>query len=61
MNTPKPCDSCENLYYSCMSKDNPADEAECKLEKPMGMKDCKLYKKYKMHEVVERKINHETK
>jgi hypothetical protein len=50
MNTPKPCDSCKNLYWNCTTEDDPSDMAECKYEMPMGDMFCKGYQKDKGHE-----------
>ena len=45
-NTPEPCDTCKYLYADCMHKDDPAYDAECKLDMPMGEKDCPKYWNY---------------
>ena len=45
MNTPKPCDTCRNLYVDAMSKDNPTYQAECKLKIPLGEMNCNKYYK----------------
>lgn len=45
MNTPKPCNTCKNLYWDCMCEDDPSYDAECKLDLEMGNKKCKEYKK----------------
>lgn len=47
MNTPKPCDTCANLYHDCMCEDDPGYEAECKLALPLGFMECPKYNKYK--------------
>lgn len=47
MNTPKPCDSCLNLYYDAMQKDNPKYLSECKKKLELGKLNCKEYKHYK--------------
>jgi len=44
MNTPKPCDTCENLYYNCLLEDDPNDISECKFDLPLGNRKCKKYK-----------------
>lgn len=49
MNTPKPCDTCDNLYSDCMSEDNPFYETECKLNFELGNINCPHYKKYKSY------------
>ena len=46
MNTPRPCDDCENLYYDCMCKDDPDCFVECKLGLDLGDVDCPAYKKW---------------
>lgn len=46
MNTPKPCDTCKNLYWDCLQEDNPFYTAECKRNLQMGNKKCKEYKEY---------------
>ena len=51
MNTPKPCDTCENLYYDCVAKDDPSYMAECKLGLPLGFMNCPKYDKYKEEKV----------
>jgi hypothetical protein len=40
MNTPHPCDTCDNLYWDCMQEDDPFYFAECKLELQLGNKNC---------------------
>ena len=45
MNTPKPCDTCKNLYWDVMSEDDPCSMAECKYGMPMGDMFCKGYEK----------------
>lgn len=44
MNTPEPCDTCKNLYYDCLYKDDESYSAECKEQHIMGVSDCKWYK-----------------
>ena len=43
MNTPKPCDTCKQLYVDAMQKDNPLCMAECKLGLPLDIEDCPFY------------------
>lgn len=46
MNTPEPCDTCNHLYYNCMTEDDPTDSAECKLNKEMGIDGCPFYQRW---------------
>jgi len=46
MNTPRPCDDCENLYYECMQEDDPDYLAECKLGLELGDVNCPAYEKW---------------
>ena len=48
MNTPKPCDSCEHLYFNAMFKDDPTDRAECLLfpdDEWWGNPNCPKYQR----------------
>jgi len=47
MNTPKPCDTCRNLYFNCLYKDIETYMAECKLGNEMGNKGCPDYLNWK--------------
>ena len=44
MNTPKPCDICEYLYWDVMAEDDPGAMAECMGMLPMGNMNCPKYK-----------------
>ena len=46
MNTPRPCDDCEYLYYDCMCKDDPDCLVECKLGLELGDDQCPAYEKW---------------
>jgi hypothetical protein len=43
MNTPKPCDTCANLYYDAMAKDDPNYSSDCKLNLKCGNLACSKY------------------
>ena len=47
MNTPKPCDSCKNLYYDCLQEDDVYYTAECSLGLELGNITCSKYEHYK--------------
>jgi hypothetical protein len=47
MNTPKPCDTCKNLYYDVMQRENPDYMAECMMFSIgavwFGKEDCPYF------------------
>lgn len=47
MNTPQPCVQCKNLHYDTTLKDTPNNFYECKLELPLGNKECPKFEDYK--------------
>jgi len=53
MNTPKPCNECNNLYFDCLQEDDPSYTCECKLGLPIGEKTCKSFEKLNENELRE--------
>ena len=51
-NTPKPCDSYNNLYTDCFQYENPDYDSECMKRLSMGNLKCK---KYTLHHLLRKK------
>lgn len=45
MNTPSPCDKCNNLYWDLYEEEDPFGYAECTLKLKMGNEDCPKFER----------------